>query len=473
MKKGKFCCLIILCALLSGFYRPSAVQAASPAMRRVTFQNNHGKSTAYGFARLNRKVKTGTRIKLPVPPKAQGYQSIGWALSPGQKKPAYRAGDVVTVKKDITFYAVRRKSEYYTLSFYMGNGSSSQDYRALKLRVEEGSSAILPVIPPRAGYSNIGWSAKRNAAAAGYQQNAEFTPKKDCQFYAVQKSVVVLTFYRSTGDIYKVLKLKKGTAVRLPGMKNKSGKTMLGWDERSGKTADPQYQVDQAITAGRSMKLYPVFFSRSEEPDLTEAALSRLTAAAVGPSGAFDRVIFVGDSRTSGIRRLMLQKYANVIKNVKFVCLSKTMLDWLKSEGSPVVRQLVRGRTAVIFNHGVNDLEDADQYVTYMKKLGAKLKKKGCTLFYMSVNPLNNLSTPTQRRPERDVRRFNGTIKDRLCENGDYIYIDCYSYLMKNGYGTADTHSEGSDTDPDDGLHYTEKTYKRIYAYCMRRLGEL
>lgn len=53
----------------------------------------------------------------------------------------------------------------------------------------------------------------------------------------------------------------------------------------------------------------------------------------------------------------------------------------------------------MVFNHGINDLRDINgkqdlndrlsQYVSYMKKLGTKLSMKNCSLYYMSVNPIN------------------------------------------------------------------------------------
>ncbi|MFR5150771.1 MAG: hypothetical protein ACLTER_15645 [Ruminococcus sp.] len=40
------------------------------------------------------------------------------------------------------------------------------------------------------------------------------------------------------------------------------------------------------------------------------------------------------------------------------------------------------------------------------------------------------------------------------------------SYLMENGYGT-NISGTGVDLPDDDGLHYTTKTYKRIFKYCL------
>ena len=76
------------------------------------------------------------------------------------------------------------------------------------------------------------------------------------------------------------------------------------------------------------------------------------------------------------------------------------------------------------------------------------------------------------QRTEAAVRSFNNVIRSGLCGGSSplYTYIDTYSYLMKTGYGT-DRNREGWDEGIDDGLHYTTKTYKRIYKYCLNMIG--
>ena len=91
----------------------------------------------------------------------------------------------------------------------------------------------------------------------------------------------------------------------------------------------------------------------------------------------------------------------------------------------------------------------------------------------MSMNPVNNTLVTARKkksRPEEMVRSFNTVIQRNLCkESVGYTYIDAYSYLMQYGYGT-DAGSYGYDIGIDDGLHYTVKTYKRIYRYCMKSI---
>ena len=126
---------------------------------------------------------------------------------------------------------------------------------------------------------------------------------------------------------------------------------------------------------------------------------------------------------------------------------------------------------AVIFNLGVNDMANASNYVSYMTNIAPTLKKKNCKLFYMSVNPINStMITKAGRgaRTEAQVREFNSKIHSGLSVY--YKFIDTYSVLMKKGYGTNASYV-GVDRDSDDGLHYTTKTYKRIYYYCVTYLN--
>lgn len=100
-----------------------------------------------------------------------------------------------------------------------------------------------------------------------------------------------------------------------------------------------------------------------------------------------------------------------------------------------------------------------------MKKLGTKLSMKNCSLYYMSVNPINGGEKgSTQNRRCEDIRTFNSGLAGEL--GSQYHYIDVYSYLMRTGYGTVSNTGDGTD----DGVHYTPKTYKRIFTFCLNNI---
>ena len=59
---------------------------------------------------------------------------------------------------------------------------------------------------------------------------------------------------------------------------------------------------------------------------------------------------------------------------------------------------------------------------------------------------------------------FNSGLAGEL--GSQYHYIDVYSYLMRTGYGTVSNTGDGTD----DGVHYTPKTYKRIFTFCLNNI---
>ena len=90
---------------------------------------------------------------------------------------------------------------------------------------------------------------------------------------------------------------------------------------------------------------------------------------------------------------------------------------------------------------------------------------KNCSLYYMSVNPINGGEKgSTKNRKCEDVRTFNSGLTGEL--GSQYHYIDVYSYLMRTGYGTVSNTGDGTD----DGVHYTPKTYKRIFTFCLNNI---
>ena len=98
----------------------------------VKFNNNSGTSKSKTYTALTRNVTLNTTIRLPAVPKAVGYQNLGWTTRKGSSKVVYKAGARVKVRKDMTLYAVRRKSRYYTVNFYLGNGSTNSALRSCR-----------------------------------------------------------------------------------------------------------------------------------------------------------------------------------------------------------------------------------------------------------------------------------------------------------------------------------------------------
>lgn len=442
----------------------------------VTFNNNSGTSTSKVYSSLKTYAAKNQKITLPEVPKVKGYVNVGWTTAKGKNTPVYKAGSQVKITKSTKFYAVRRKSKYYTINYYLGNGQTNATYKKLSQTVEEGTKVTFAAVPARIGYVNLGWSSKKNATKA--TARSTYTVNKNINLYAVQKKAVTVRLYKANGSLWKTVTLAKGTSYELPTVANASGYTFMGWSSKEYmeqnekyKSTNPEYESEDRITVNKDIQLYAVVFNHAMESDIPEEELPQVDFY------KYKQVIFVGDSRTQYMQNVLKKLGESATTNVKFVCEAGKGLSWLQSTGVNELYSLVQNdtnsllsrKTAVIFNFGVNDLKKYKEYVTYYNFIAPSLTNKGCELYFMSVNPVNRkmlASAGKTDRSEAAVRTFNAYLKKNL--SSSYSYIDMYSYLKTTGY-SFNSNSAGVGG-IDDGLHYTAKTYKRIFAKCLTSL---
>ena len=435
---------------------------------KVTFNNNAGTSTSSSYTSLTVYADQNQKITLPAVPKAKGYTNLGWTTAKGKKKPLYKAGSQVKITKTTRFYAVRRKSKYYTVTYYMGNGKTNSTYKKLTTKVEEGTKVTFAKVPARSGYINLGWSSKKNSTKA--TAKASYTVTRNITLYAVQKKAVTLTLCKNNGAVYSTTRMAQGSTYKLSGVKDANGYTFMGWSEQAGQKVNPDYEAEETITVKKNTTLYAVVFNRSSEDNLSADVLPQVN------SYKYKNVVFIGDSRTEYMKNALSRAGANT-NYVKFICKAGEGYSWLTGTAVPQLQELVKNdtnsilskKTAVIFNFGVNDYNEYAKYAAYYKLIASSLERKGCELYFMSVNPINRLmlsNTGRADRSEAKIRSFNTYMQKNLPSS--YTYIDMYSYLKATGYSFAsDKYGAGS---IDDGLHYTARTYKRIFTQCLRSL---
>ena len=452
---------------ISGNMTLYAVQSKLPYS--ISFNNNSGTSTSKTYADLKMYAAKNQTITLPELPNAKGYQNVGWTTAKGKTTPVYKAGSKVKVTKNMKFYTVRRKSNYYNVEFFYGNGKSNSAYKKLKMRVEEGTEIKLPLVPARNGYINKGWSTRKNPVVATSRKT--YTVRRNVKFYSVQVKAVKVTLYKESGDFYRSTTMAKGSVYTLPCVRNAAGYTFMGWSDKPKQSVNPQYEPEMEITVEEDMDLYAVVFRKSDEPDLPADKLPQWN------NYKYKRVVFVGDSRTAYMENALKNAGART-EGIEFISKVGGGLDWFKTVAYPKLYSIVKNETAsilakptaVVINLGINDLENQNGYVLYMNSIAKELKKHNCELFFMSLNPVNRSmlkEAGKKDRSEAKVRLFNNALRSAL--GAQYSYIDTYSKLKKEGYG-FDSSSTGMGGN-DDGLHYTAKTYKRIFTYCMKTLG--
>lgn len=155
-------------------------------------------------------------------------------------------------------------------------------------------------------------------------------------------------------------------------------------------------------------------------------------------------IIFVGDSRTEGMRDAIGED-----DKKKFICKVGEGLAWLKSTAYKQLKDMCDKYPDyyVVFNFGINDL-GVDNYISYYKNTIEKnIKNK---IIHMSVNPIDQAKAKSAGYTDITndlIKSFNTKYK----EYAGNAYLNTFSYLLKEGFNASD------------GIHYDNNTYKKLY----------
>ena len=179
-----------------------------------------------------------------------------------------------------------------------------------------------------------------------------------------------------------------------------------------------------------------------------------------GSAGGFSKYIFVGDSRTCGMYAAMCGDYSSSIdkadpKNPSDYYIAKVSMgySWFVSSDiqSKIKSQISANSALVVLMgcNGVGNTGEATKYATFMKNKYSEWTASGASVFFVSVNPVDDSAAKRSGYAETDsmVVNFNNEIKSQL---GSIKYIDTYSKI-KSSFKASD------------GLHYDNNTYKNIY----------
>lgn len=174
-----------------------------------------------------------------------------------------------------------------------------------------------------------------------------------------------------------------------------------------------------------------------------EGTLSRPEHTETGEEGM---LIFIGDSRTEGIRDA-------VQDDSIWSCKSSMGYDWMSSTGVPEIEDEIDEYTSVIILMGVNDLYNINNYVNYINNKAIEWAGIGAKTYFVSVGPVEN----DKYTNNTEIESFNSEMEENLV---GVNYIDVYSHLTENGYSTLD------------GTHYPDSVSEDIYDYILDNLEE-
>lgn len=163
----------------------------------------------------------------------------------------------------------------------------------------------------------------------------------------------------------------------------------------------------------------------------------------------YGKVIMVGDSRFVGMSS------AVSFAGCEWICDVSTGLDWLVDTAAPQIDAAITENCAIVFNMGVNDIDRAADYVSFLNSKVDGWTSAGADVYFMSVNPVDR-SLYSGAVTNSDIVNFNNVMSANL--DPWFGYIDTYNDLITNGFTSRD------------GLHYTNETYVEIFQYCMNQL---
>lgn len=455
--KGTFILLFLTVLLMFG----KSQQVSAAAQCKVTYADSRGIVSTQTYEDWAETVNRGDRVVLPKMRMQPGYRYY-WVLEERGKSRRYNPGSGFRVTKNVTFCLKRYK--LCQVSFMTANGR--REYTDKRKNVIKGSYVKLPSVPNGSNVRGLGWAVSKNSKT--YQKpGTRVKVTGNMKFYPVTEKVSGVNLRFQNGKVWKTVSADAGKSLTFPSVNMRNGNMCLGWSRRKGKTSNPEYMAGDPIPT-KSGNYYMVVFNKNMD----------IAPAGIREPEKFDKVYLVGDSRTVAYQEVM---GSGVPSNVEIIAAGGQGLDWFKTTGyGKLRRQTSRAyqsnrkvRQAVVINLGVNDLRSYSEYVSYMKKAAKTLKRYNCTMYYMSVNPVNSAMNKYYNdgkgnRTEAMVERFNKAIRSGLCtgSRAPFRYINSCAYLQKNGW-ISNRHNAGMH----DGLHYSNETYLRIYDFCMKSLN--
>ena len=213
---------------------------------------------------LNQTVDSGTKIKLAALPVVKNYQALGWSRKKAATTAEFAAGTVVTLKNNVTLYAVYRRYPCAVKFNNFTGTSKSTAFSSLNCYVAKNYYYTLPELPKANGYTAVGWSTVKGSALKIYTPGTKYKITGNITFYAVYKKNVYCTvsFYNMSGLTnakYKALQIKvlQNSYVTLPNVPARTGYVNLGWSNVKN-ASSIRWAQGKRVKVTQSCKVYAV-----------------------------------------------------------------------------------------------------------------------------------------------------------------------------------------------------------------------
>lgn len=159
--------------------------------------------------------------------------------------------------------------------------------------------------------------------------------------------------------------------------------------------------------------------------------------------------IYVGDSRYQGLD--LYTKLSSEDNTWVFAEVSKGY-NWLNSTAINLVEEVEQSNPQItdwveIYTLGINDMANRDKYAYWYKNRGLSHN-----VVLLSMNPIERHKSITNE----SICAFNDALKAT-----GLIYINCYDYLLEQGFSTAD------------GVHYDVATNKVINKFVKNQVKSM
>lgn len=290
------------------------------------------------------------------------------------------------------------------------------------------------------GTQTVLTAVQEETQGAGQMQDAQLTQNADQTQDAAAVTLMTDPVSDPEGFVLQLQNLRDVQQIQLEQVQSQIS-TLIQLQEAS--------VIDAAQTEllGQLQVLEQVQQEQLAQTDTQLQAFQELAAEEELVTGP--EIIFVGDSR-------FVQMH-NSVGGGEYVWIAKSSqgYKWFASEAVPQIDAAVGRGTKILINLGVNDVANVNAYAELVNRKAAEWTEKGATVYYSSVNPVENGKYVTKSM----VSSFNKKLQSRL--SSQVHWIDSYSYLQGSGYTLTD------------GLHFSKGTYKNLYQYYLSVLGRV